>query len=72
MKAKVIQKFKDKNTKEIYKVGQEIEVTKERFKEMNSTPNGQFVEEVKQPKEEPKKEPKKEPKQGNKKKTPKK
>lgn len=56
MKAKVVQKFRDKHTKEVYEPGQVLEVTKKRFEEMNSTSHGVFVEEVK---EEPKKQEKK-------------
>lgn len=48
MKAKVVKKFRDKNTKEIYEVGQEIKVTKKRFEEMNSTSFGVLVEEIKE------------------------
>ena len=44
MKAKVIMSFKDKNTKEIYQPGQEIEVTKERFEDLTSTAQGPFLE----------------------------
>ena len=31
MKVKVISQFKDKYTKEVYKVGKELEVTKDRY-----------------------------------------
>jgi hypothetical protein len=34
MKVKVVSVFKDKNTKEIYKVGRELEVSRERYKEI--------------------------------------
>ncbi len=44
MKAKVIMPFKDKNTKEIYQSGQEIEVTKKRFEELTSAAQGPFLE----------------------------
>lgn len=50
MKAKVKKQFVDRYTKELYKVGQEIEVTKERFKDIQ-----RFVEEVKEVKKETKK-----------------
>lgn len=53
MKAKVVKKFKDKHTKMIHKVGQEIKLTKERFEEINSTSYGTFLVEIA---EEPKQE----------------
>ena len=43
MKAKVIDTFRDKYTKENYKKGQVIEVSKRRFEEMNSTAFGVLV-----------------------------
>lgn len=46
MKAKVIDTFRDKYTKENYKKGQVIEVSKRRFEEMNSTAFGVLVEAV--------------------------
>jgi hypothetical protein len=42
MKVKVVSVFRDKNTKEIYKVGKEIDVSKERYKEIKP-----FVEKIK-------------------------
>ena len=42
MKVKVISVFRDKNTKEIYKVGRELEVSKERYNEIKP-----FVEKIK-------------------------
>ena len=42
MKIKVKSVFRDKHTKEIYKVGQEIEVSKERYNEIKN-----FVELIK-------------------------
>ncbi|MGB4007566.1 MAG: hypothetical protein WBL79_03110 [Bacillota bacterium] len=50
MKAKVLEAFRDKHTKENYEVDQVITVTKERFEEMNSTALGVLVEEIKEPK----------------------
>lgn len=47
MKAKVIASFTDKYTGNKNKVGSEIEVSKERFAEINGTPEGVLVEEVK-------------------------
>lgn len=44
MKVRVLKKYKDKFTKKIYKAGQEIEVAKERFGEINSTALGPFLE----------------------------
>lgn len=56
MKVLVIKPFKDKYTKVIYQKGKEIEVTKERFDEINSAALGPFVQAVKEkPKEGPKK-----------------
>lgn len=43
MKAKVLKQFKDKYTKELYKKGQVIEVTNERYEEINSTAHGILV-----------------------------
>lgn len=45
MKVKVIKKFKDKNTKKIHNVGDELKISKERFSEIESI--GHFVEEIK-------------------------
>lgn len=46
MKAKVIKKFIDKYTKEVYEIGQIIEVANERYEEINSTAHGILVEKV--------------------------
>lgn len=46
MKAKVIKAFKDKKTRSILRVGQEIEITEERFSELTAGPLGIFIEEV--------------------------
>ena len=46
MKAKVLKQFKDKYTKELYKKGQVIEVTNERYEEINSTAHGILVEKL--------------------------
>lgn len=43
MKVRVLKRFKDKYTKEIYKVGQIIDITHERYEEMNSTAYGVLV-----------------------------
>ena len=51
MKVRVIRPFRDKHTNEIRRKGQEIEVTKERFEEINSAALGPFVEAVVEPKE---------------------
>lgn len=37
MKIRVLKPFKDKHTKEIYEVGQEVEVTEERYAEIKRT-----------------------------------
>ena len=44
MKTKVINAFRDKETKTIHEVGEELEITKERFVEINSTSFGIFLE----------------------------
>lgn len=46
MKVKVIKKFIDKYTKEVYEIGQIIEVTNERYEEINSTAHGILVEKL--------------------------
>lgn len=46
MKAKVIKKFRDKYTNLIHDPNEEIEITKERFEEINSTSFGIFVKEI--------------------------
>lgn len=48
MKAKVIREFVDKYTNELYAVGREITVTKDRYEEIRRV--GDFVEEIKDPK----------------------
>lgn len=48
MKAKVLKQFKDKYTKELYKKGQIIDVTNERYEEINSTAHGVLVEAIEQ------------------------
>ena len=47
MKAKVLEKFKDKKNGKIYKVGDIITVSKERFEEILTV--GKLVEEYKEP-----------------------
>ena len=49
MKAKVEQMFKDKYTGAVYETGQVIDVTKERYEEMNSTAHGVLVKAVDEP-----------------------
>ena len=49
MKAKVEQMFKDKYTGVVYETGQEIDVTKERYEEINSTAHGVLVKAVDEP-----------------------
>lgn len=46
MKVKVLRKFRDKYTKEIYETGQIIDITHERYEEINSTAHGILVEKV--------------------------
>ena len=49
MKAKVIKAYRDKLTKRIHKPGEEVELTKKRFEEINSTKHGAFLEEIAEP-----------------------
>lgn len=58
MKVKVLKTYKDKHTKNLHKINEIIEMTAERFEEINSTSQGVFVEEIKEAKVE-KQEPKK-------------
>lgn len=46
MRVKVLRTFKDKYTDTLNKAGTEIEVTEKRFKEINSTRLGVFVEAI--------------------------
>ena len=46
MKVKVLKKFRDKYTKELYTKGQIIDVTNERYEEINSTAHGVLVEKI--------------------------
>ena len=46
MKVKVLRRFKDKYTKKICEVGEIIEVTNERYEEINSTAHGILVEKL--------------------------
>lgn len=50
MKVKVLRDFRDKESKEIHKKDAEIIISKERFKEINSTEHGKLVEEIKEDK----------------------
>ena len=43
MKVKVLRRFKDKYTKQLYDKGQIIEVSNERYEEINSTAHGILV-----------------------------
>lgn len=47
MKAKVVKKYRDKNTNLLQEKGTEVEVTQKRFDEINSTVFGDFLEEIK-------------------------
>ena len=55
MKVKVLKNFSDKHTKKLYTVGKTIEVTEDRFEEINKTEHGVLVEEVKEKAKESKK-----------------
>ena len=46
MKVKVVKKFIDKYTKEVYETGQIIDITHERYEEINSTAHGILVEKL--------------------------
>jgi len=46
MKVKVLRRFKDKYTKQVYDKGRIIEVTNERYEEINSTTHGILVEKL--------------------------
>ena len=46
MRVKVLKRFKDKYTKKIYEIGEIIEVTNERYEEINSTAHGILVEKL--------------------------
>ena len=46
MRVKVLKRFKDKYTKKIYEIGEIIEVTNERYEEINSTAHGILVKKV--------------------------
>jgi len=54
MQVKVLRPFRDKYTKALYRKGQKITVSKERFEEINSTALGVLVEEIKEAKAEKK------------------
>ena len=53
MKAKVLRKFRDKYTKEIYETGQIIDITHERYEEINSTAHGVLVKAIEEINAEP-------------------
>lgn len=46
MKVRVLRRFRDKYTKKLYKKGRIIEVTNERYEEINSTAHGILVEKL--------------------------
>lgn len=46
MKVRVLRRFRDKYTKQIYDKGQIIEVTNERYEEINSTAHGILVQAI--------------------------
>jgi hypothetical protein len=50
MIVKVLRQFRDKYTKEIYRKGQKIEVSNDRYEEINSTNHGTLVEQLDKPK----------------------
>jgi hypothetical protein len=51
MRVKVVRPFKDKYTKVIYNLGQDIEVTQERYEELTSAASGPFIQAIGEPKE---------------------
>jgi hypothetical protein len=46
MKVKVVSKYRDKHTKALHSPGETLEMTNERYKEINSTSHGTFVKEI--------------------------
>lgn len=46
MKVKVLRRFKDKYTKQVYDKGRIIEVANERYEEINSTAHGILVQSI--------------------------
>lgn len=46
MKVKVLRTFRDKDTSTLHRKGKEMEVTKKRYEEINSTSFGILVEEI--------------------------
>lgn len=46
MKVKVVRQFIDRHSKTLHRKGDEIEVTAERFEEINSTSRGLIVEKI--------------------------
>lgn len=55
MKVQAIKKFKDKYTGSVISTGQVLDITEERFKEINSTKYGDLVKRVEEDKKEDKK-----------------
>jgi len=53
MKVKVLRNFRDKYTKKLYKKGQIIDVTNERYEEINSTAHGVLVKAIEEINAEP-------------------
>ncbi len=46
MKVRVLKTFRDKDTNILHRKGKEIEITKKRYEEINSTSFGVLVEEI--------------------------
>lgn len=59
MKVKVVKQFKDRHTNLLHDTDKELDITKERFEEINSTAHGILVEEIKEAKKTTKKSTKK-------------
>mgnify|MGYP000956873512 FL=1 len=55
MKVKVVKRYRDKYTNLLHEIGETLEITKERFEEINSTALGVFVKEIKTEKKSTKK-----------------
>ena len=51
MRVKVVRPFKDKHTKVICNLGQDIEVTQERYEELTSAASVPFIQAIGEPKE---------------------
>lgn len=51
MKAKVLMKFRNKYSKKVHLKGEEIEISEERFKEVNEAGHGKLLEKIEEQKQ---------------------